>query len=309
MSKSNIRSYFKQLYFETLLGRILIHPFKWVYELYFFNPIQDKKYLQKKYNSIFDSELNLKYPSTLNEKIQWLKLNQRSNLMTLCADKYAVRKYIKRQIGEEYLIELVFCTTNSKDITAENLPNTPFVIKTNHDSGNVFIVRDKRKVDWIYIRKQLTISLRNNYYHDSREWQYKNIKPCIIVEELLQDQDENILSDIKFCCINGRVEVIHVDSNKEVEHLRNNYSRDWQPLELAWPRDKKPGNVTDKPSNLNKLIELAETLAKPFEFVRIDFYVDDEKIYFGEITFHPTSGFGPMEPPKYDEYLGKKLII
>ena len=151
--------------------------------------------------------------------------------------------------------------------------------------------------------------MRKNYYIKTKEWQYKNIKPCIIVEKLLLDENGDIPSDIKFSCINGKVEIIHVDSNKEVAHLRNHYSKEWEPLDFCWPSEYQPNEIISKPNSLDLLISLAENLAKPFPFVRVDFYVNKNKIYFGELTFHPTSGYGTFSDIKYDHYYGKKLKL
>jgi len=299
----------KDFFYDSMLFKGLVYPIKIVYNFYYFNTLKDEAYLKDKYFNVFKSELNISKPKTLNEKIQWLKLYDRSKLHTLCADKYSVREYIRETIGAEYLIPLLYHSADSKTIYPENLPLPPFVIKTNHDSGNVFIVKDIKDHDWVSIRNQLKYSLRYNYYHSSREWQYKNIKPKILIEKMLTDDSGQILSDIKFCCIHGKVEVIHIDSNKEVVHFRNNYSRDWEPMDLEWPNYIKSGPTIDKPSNLGQLIMLAEKLSRPFSFARIDFYVDEDKIYFGEITFHPTSGFGPMSPEHYDSLLGDKLTL
>jgi hypothetical protein len=305
----NTKETIKDFFYDSALLKGLVYPIKVLHDFYYFNKIKDKSYLREKYFNVFKVKLNISDPKTLNEKIQWLKLYDRTSLHTLCADKYTVREYIKNTIGAEYLIPLLSHSTDSKYIRPENLPNPPYVIKTNHDSGNVFIVKDVKKHDWVSIRNQLKYSLRYNYYHSSREWQYKNIEPKILIEKMLTDENGQILNDIKFCCLHGKVEIIHIDSNKEVVHLRSNYSRDWEPLDLSWPNDLKRGPITNKPKNLKKLIELAEQLSQPFKFVRIDFYVDKDKIYFGEITFHPTSGFGPMIPNDYDFQLGEKLNL
>lgn len=253
--------------------------------------------------------LNLGNPTTLNEKLQWLKVNDRRQLLTICADKYEVRNYIKERIGSEYLVPLLAVFENADEITLDKLPEQPFIIKANHTSGTFKIVRDKSELNIEELRKSASTWLRSNYYDNTKEWQYKNIKPLIIVEKLLLDEEGNIPSDIKFSCINGKVEIIHIDSNKEVKHLRNHYDRDWNSLSFRWPKEYEPNKLIDKPDNLNRLISLSELLASSFDFVRVDFYTLNGHIYFGEMTFHPTSGYGKFEPFEYDLKYGELLKL
>jgi hypothetical protein len=140
-------------------------------------------------------KLDLDNPKTLNEKIQWLKIHDRKPLYTICADKYAIRDYISEKFGDKYLIPLVMHTSDVKQLNANNLPNYPFIIKANHDSGNYKIIRDKNNVDWA--KQQLICKswLLNNYFPVDREWQYKNIKPQIVVEKLLIQKDGKIPND------------------------------------------------------------------------------------------------------------------
>ena len=136
--------FLKYIYHNTLLGKLLIY----VYHNTKNRIVPEKLFLELKYKNNFGKKPNLKEPKTLNEKIIWLKLNDRTPLHTQCADKYAVREYVSEKIGEQYLVPLLYQTKNPKDIVADNLPNIPCIIKTNHDSGGVFIVRDKATIEW-----------------------------------------------------------------------------------------------------------------------------------------------------------------
>lgn len=268
--------------------------------------IPDEKYIKYKFKKYFGYELDLKNPRTINEKLQWLKLYDRTSLHTKCADKFEVREYVEKKIGSEYLIPLVFHTFNYKDINAENLPNFPVVAKTNHARG-VCIIRDKNKEDFYQIQKKLKEELKNNFYYRTREWQYKNIKPRIIVEKLLLDENDNIPYDYKFICMNGKVEFIQVDMDRFTEHRKTLYNTNWEKLDFGW--NYPIGDDIEKPKMLHKMVELAEVLSKDFDFVRVDFYTIYEKIYFGELTFHPAGGFGKFTPHKIDLELGKKLHL
>ncbi|HFV0691936.1 TPA: ATP-grasp fold amidoligase family protein, partial [Escherichia coli] len=254
-------------------------------------------------------KLNLQNPQTLNEKLQWMKLNYRKDILTICADKLAVRDYISSTIGDDYLVPLVFSTEEPEDLRRFTFPDYPVIIKANHDSGGYHIVRDKNNLKIDKIITDAKKWLNKNHFLKTKEWQYKNIKPKIIIERLLLDSNGKIPNDIKFSCINGKVEIVHVDSNKEIKHLRNNYTRNFEPLAINWPEEYQRNSYIKMPDNFVKARELAERLAEPFPFVRVDFYLIGDKIYFGELTFHPTSGFGRFQPQYYDYKFGSRLKL
>lgn len=271
--------------------------------------LPDDVYLKMIFKKHLGYELDLKNPKTLNEKLQWLKLNYKNDMLTICADKLAVRDYISRTLGSKYLIPLVYKTTCPDDFLNFQFPDFPFIVKANHNSGGVRIYRDKKDVNISQLVAECKLWLKNSHYQKTKEWQYKNIPPTIIVEKLLLDSSGEIPNDIKFSCFNGKVEMIHIDSNKEIEHLRNNYSKNLTPLYIDWPEGYGRNKYIDIFPQFNEVKSLAEKLAKPFPFVRVDFYVVDGCIYFGELTFHPTSGFGRFSPRYYDYKMGSKLDI
>ncbi|MFC1784120.1 ATP-grasp fold amidoligase family protein [Candidatus Neomarinimicrobiota bacterium] len=256
---------------------------------------------------ILGYELNLDNPKTFNEKIQWLQLNNRIPLKTFCADKYSVRDYIKDKIGEQYLIPLVYHTDNPANIIPENLPGYPFIIKSNHGCGGHIIVKDKSIIDWKRVQKYLKKSLKSNFYYKTKEWQYKDIEPRVLVEKLLLDENSNIPDDYKFNCFNGKVEIISADMNRHIDLKRNVYDKDWNFIDCRLRLEN--GGQVKKPYMLNKMKSLAEALAQDFKYVRVDLYNIDSKIYFGELTFSPAAGFQQFIPEKWDRILGNKLVL
>jgi hypothetical protein len=304
------------LYHKTTLGNIILQ--KVIDGVIFFNDyfVSDKSYIKKQFRNRMGFELNLRNPKSLNEKINWLKLYYRTPLHTQCADKYEVRSYIKNKIGEEYLVPLYFRTESAGDIVALNLPNEPFVIKTNHDSGGVVVVKDKSGLDWELVRNQLKSRLSRNYYRRGKEWQYRDIKPCIIVEKLLSGSNGSLPFDYKLHCFNGKVNMIQVDIGRFSDnHCRNWYNTDWKREPYKWS-SKKGDKYTDpsiheveKPRTLHKMIELSELIARDFPYVRVDWYDVDGQLYFGEITFHHDGGYRPILPREWDYKLGELLIL
>lgn len=271
--------------------------------------LPDSVYLKMIFKKHLGYNLNLKDPKTLNEKLQWLKLNYKEPILTTCTDKVAVRDYISEKIGSDYLIPLLYTTRDVNDLKKYSFPEVPFIVKANHNSGGFKIYKNKNEVDLEELTAQCQLWLKTVYHHKNKEWQYKDIPPTILIEKLLMDENGNIPSDIKFTCINGRVEIVHIDSNKEIVHMRNNYTRDFEPLKVNWPAEYPRNDYISKIENFDNMRELAEKLATPFPFVRVDLYSVQGKIYFGELTFHPTSGFGRFSPPHYDLEMGKKLDL
>ncbi len=289
--------------------RYVFHKFK--------EKLPDALILKYRYKKNMGKPLNLRRPRTLNEKINWLKLYDRTPLHTRCADKYSVRKYIIEKIGESYLVPLYFQTKNPEQILPENIKNFPCIIKTNHDSGGGTIVRGKEDIDWSNVQIKIKKRLTKNYYTNSREWQYKNIEPRIIVEKLLQDRQGNIPFDYKLHCFNGSVRMIQVDLGRGTEnHFRNWYNPQWEREPYKWSSPKGLGKFTDpsddevpKPSTLKEMIRLSKILSAPFDYVRVDWYDVDGKLYFGELTFHHDGGCQPIIPEQWDFNLGEELRI
>jgi len=193
----------KYLYHNTWVGKKIIDFVLEIHQYYRTHYIKEELFLKQQFKKRFGRALDLDNPQTFNEKLQWLKLNDRTALHTICADKYKVRDYVKEKIGEEYLVPLVFETKNPKDIIPENLPDYPVIIKTNHASYGGVIVRDKSQHNWKTVQKTLAKSLRINYYYKSKEWQYKNIERRIVVEKLLTGDSGDIPFDYKMHYFNG----------------------------------------------------------------------------------------------------------
>lgn len=270
----------------------------------------DKFTAKRIYKKTFGIKLNLENPTRLTGKMQWLKLYDRSPLHTICADKIAVREYVAKKIGKEYLVPIFGVYESADELHLESLPSEPFILKTNHDSSGGEIVFEKSELNLSEVQMALRDRLSINYYNVSREWQYKNIYPRILVEQLLVTSKGILPNDYKIHCFNGRAQFIGVDVKTSDSHHRNYYDPSWQPLEFEWPTKKCPrGAEVDRPLLLDKVIKLAEKLSADFCYARIDFYIVDNKIFFGEITFYDTGGFGRFSPSDWDERLGDKLIL
>lgn len=283
----------------------------------------DAPYLRLAYHSRIGKKLNLKDPHTFNEKLQWLKLYDRKPEYTMMVDKYKVREYIADMLGEEYLIPLLGVWDDPDEIDFDALPNQ-FVLKCNHNSGlGMCICTDKSKLDIENVKEELRKGLAQDYYLSGREWSYKDVPRKIICEKYMIDHSSqkmsdnenkknsnNSLNDYKFMCFNGKVLCSFVCSDRfSDDGLKVTFfDRDWNVLQFErhYPKSQTP---ILKPLNYEKMINFSEKLAEGIPFVRIDFYEIDQKLYFGEITFFPGSGFEEFTPDSADEELGSWIKL
>lgn len=267
--------------------------------------ISDKKYIERAYRKKFNKLLNWSKPRTYQEKLQWLKLYQRLDLQTKCADKVAVREFVISTIGKKYLIPQPMVFDKISMLEPQNLPDYPFIIKCNHNSAAYTIVKDKATINWKKERLKFGNLLKQNYYYQSREWQYKNINPKIIIEKLLMDNEGNVPLDYKFYCFNGIPKAIHVSIKRNGVHYVVFYDLNWNKIELKY---KDYSNETpipiEKPAKLSEMAELAQKLSAHYPFARIDFYHNNNEVYFGEITYEPGSGLLHYEPNHYNQLMG-----
>lgn len=283
------------------IRHVLLYFLKKAKICYLFLP--DKTYVKIQYRLICKKRLNLEAPVTFNEKIQWLKLYNRNPHYTNLVDKYYVRVWVKKIIGEQYLIPLLGIWNNVDEIPWGKLPDQ-FVLKCTHDSGGVVICRDKKKLDIDKAKQKLQKALKRNYYYITKEWPYKNVRPRIIGEKYMVDESGEELKDYKCFCFDGRVEMIQVDFDRFICHRRNLYTPDWKFINesILYPND--PDRIIEKPEKLDEMLELASLLSKGVPHVRVDFYVIENDLYFGEMTFYHGSGFEKFSSEAMENRLG-----
>lgn len=271
--------------------------------------VPDLLMIKIQYRIKLKRKLNLKSPSRYSEKLQWYKLNYRTDLMTKCADKYEVRQYIKDKGLESILNKLYGVYDRSQDIKLEDLPDK-FVLKTTNGSGTNFFCTDKKSFDLEKVNKSTNKWLKRNIYAAGREWAYKNIEPQIIVEEFLEDQNNSYegINDYKFLCFDGKVEFIILDVDRQKNHKRNIYDKDWNYLEIETDHVNLEEKIS-KPKGLEQMIEIANILAEDFPCVRVDLYWVNNRVYFGELTFYPWTGYIQFKPDEFDFELGEKFKL
>lgn len=255
--------------------------------------------------------LDLKNPKTFNQKLQWLKLNYFDPVMERCVDKCAFKDYIAEQIGEGYTVPMYGCWDDEADIDFDSLPNK-FVLKSNvqSDGRHIIVVKDKSKLDYDKLKTVMSSWLiRRNTLCASYCRAYYDVQPKILAEEYLEGFDDN-LTDYKFMCFNGKAEMLFVVANRSKKMCVNFYDLDWNllPFTRKYPNTDYP---LPKPKNFDLMLELANKLAAPFPFVRVDFYEsqDGNHVYVGELTFYPGGGYETFQPLEWDYKLGDMIHL
>lgn len=265
----------------------------------------DKLYLYILYRLVFGRSLNLKNPVTFNEKLNWMKLYGRKPVYTRMADKYEVKQFVKELIGEQYVVKNYGVYESWDEIVFEALPNT-FVIKGTHDSGGAYVCKNKLSFNQIKVREKIELNQSHNFYYWYREWPYKNIKPRIIVDELLDDHTGNELRDYKFWCFNG-IPTFMYCTIKGKDVYENFYDMDFKPVMIdhGFPRHQPE---FEKPKNFELMVQLASRLSEGVPFVRVDFFDVEGRVYFGEFTFFDWGGMRPFKCD-WDKKLGELLVL
>lgn len=272
----------------------------------------DLPYRRKKYKKLFGRDLKINNPITLNEKINFRMIFQKNPLFTYMADKLAVRSYVSKAIGGQYLVPLLGVFEKLEYKSFDLLPES-FVMKCNHDSGSTIICHDKSKMNKANIIRHFNRKLKENPYYKNREWQYKNITPKILAEEKIDVYNGKNKSTtpemFRFHCFHGAPYIVEVDFTDETgEEFVNVYDVNWelQPFTISFKNTSYP---IEKPMLFEKMINLSEILSTDFDYCRIDLMLAEDRIYFSEITFTPESGQLKISPLEWDAHLGKKWIL
>ncbi|ALC92666.1 carbonic anhydrase [Bacillus sp. FJAT-18017] len=254
-------------------------------------------------------KLNLKNPQRFTEKLQWYKLYYRIPLMTQCADKYKVREYIKSKGLSNTLNKLYAVHDSLDEINLTSLPEK-FVIKTTNGSGTNFFCRDKSKFSLEDVKSSLSDWVKRDIYSAGREWSYKDVAPKVIVEELLEDKKNQFdgINDYKFLCFNGKAKYIVLDVDRHIEHKRNIYDIDWNFINVSTDHPNISESIP-KPEGFEEMLAIANQLAADFPFVRVDLYWVNGKVYFGELTFYPWTGYVQFNPDEFDFILGNQFDL
>jgi hypothetical protein len=274
---------------------------------FFRHVLTDKSYAKIRYKLERGIFPDLENPERLTEKIQLLKLKDRNPRRKLVADRIRLRQYLSEKNLSQHVIPVLGVYDNFTRHNWQSLP-TQFVLKANHGCGFVKVIRDKSSEKFEDIKKLTREWQSEDYSALGREWVYRDLQRSIIAEELLLDESGKIPRDYKFTCIHGRVEFAQMDIGRFDDQKRNLYDRDFNQLNVKLLYPQFEGEI-EQPEQWDAAVELAEKLASDFDFIRVDLYIVNNKIYVGEITNFPGSGFIGFEPDEFDKEMGRKLTL
>lgn len=280
---------------------------RYFYYKYFY--FSDEKLVKKQFRGKLRRKVNLENPVKYNDKLQWLKLNWYDPLATICADKYEVRHFVEERIGKQYLNELYAVYDSIDDVKIKELPES-FVLKATHGTGDNIICDNKMEVDWDSVFKMMKKWLKRNIYWSTREWVYKDIKPRIICEKNLSDENNKPPYDYKIFCFNGEPKLIQIDIDRFSDHKQAFYDTSWNLLNIQIGSvNNYKGIKIKKPNTLEKMLELSSVLSNDFPHVRVDFYNLKDRIVFGELTFFHQNGLAKFNPPDFERKMGSWLKL
>lgn len=278
----------------VLLKRRLLH--RW----------EGEHILRETYRQYQGKELDYEHPGTFTAKLfrRMIHVHRHRNAtFTRLADKFLVREHVAERIGERYLIKLLWQGTDPRQIPFDTLPDR-CVIKTNHGSGGNIICQ--RPADPEAILKELRKWMREDHYLANREYHYYHIRRRIIIEDFIDDRMPDGPLDYRFWCFHGKPEVIQVDNHRH--SINPFYDTQWNLLPVRYRKQVADADIP-KPANFDEMLSLAERLSAEFDFVRVDLYNVQGRIYFGELTFTPVAGQFTFDPPEFDLELGRKWTL
>lgn len=286
---------------------------KIIYRIMYHTPRlwSDRVYLTSQMMAYIGKMPHFDNPKTFQEKVQWLKLYDRKPIYTKMVDKYEAKDFISKKVGAKYLIPTIALYDSVSDINYSALPDS-FVIKTTHDSGTVVLCPDKKSFDFVSANRILNRGLKRNYFYSEREWPYKDVKPRIIVEELIGNGERDLM-DYKFFCFNGKPQLMFIVSNRRLPggHKADFFDMEGKHLNL-WQKGFENNPQTPKlpPHEIfEEMKSMAAVLSEGVPLLRVDMYYLNGKIYVGELTFSDSGGYALFVPDEYNSIFGDWIEI
>ena len=270
----------------------------------------DEKVLRFIYWFSLGKKLNTQDPVTYTEKMQWLKLNDRKDIYTAMVDKSTAKDFISDRIGKAHVIPTLGIWAHFSEVDFDKLPDS-FVLKCTHDSGSCVICKSKQSFDKEKYSAYFEERLHRNYYFNYREWPYKNIQPRIVAEPYMHDASgtgAEDLTDYKFFCFNGEPKFMYITQEKSKLPYVDIFDMEFNRLPFSLG-DPASDSVISRPTHFEEMRDMAVKLSAGIPHLRVDFYVVDDIVYVGELTFFHSAGFPKIEPPEWDEIIGSWLNL
>lgn len=286
---------------------------RWKFSRVISKMLPDKLYLSIKYRNRMGYWMDWGNPRTFCEKIQVLKLRSKYHPeYTKMVDKVDAKEFVASIIGSEYIIPTLGVWDRVEEIDFDNLPGD-YILKCAHDSSKGVVIKEGDIIDKPALKKRMEYYQERTYFTQNREYPYKNVPHRLIAEKFLVNGEDEELMDYKFYCFNGSARFVQIIADRSTKETIDFYDRDWghQPFCGLNPKAVNAEKKHKAPSNYKEMFELADRLSTAINtpFVRIDLYNVNGRIYFGEITFFPSSGIGCIRPKEWDLKLGQMLHL
>ena len=250
------------------------------------------------FRQVTGRELDLDGLPQVADKLVWKKLHDRNPLLPLVADKYRMRRYVQAVLGREaaeaFLVPLRHATDDPSTIPFDALADA-YIIRVNHASRRNIMVRDPRRANRSQIVAQCRSWLNRPYGLKLHEWAYQPIERKVVVETLLLDDDGNLPSDYKFYVIHGKCRLIMAVYGRHTKTHYGYYLPDWEPVEVEGQHGLLASRQA-RPERLDEMLRMGEALGKHFDFIRVDCYLVQGRIYVGELTNYPEAGYINWQP-------------
>ena len=273
--------------------------------------VPDKAMIKIQYRIKTGHKLDLSNPKRYTEKIQWYKLNYRTNTMKICADKYTVRQYLKEKGYGGILNPLYAVYDTPDDVDFDSLPDQ-FALKCSVGSGLNYFVTDKKNENFAHLRSMMKAWYKDDSFVYGREWCYKDCKPRILAERLIPRDKTNDLPDYKFFCFQGKVFCLYTMIDYTDHHEQGKlgfFDRNFKQMPYFRLDFKPITEPVTKPKCFDEMIRIAEGLAVDFPHVRVDLYDDNGAVVFGELTFYNACGYTKFSPDDFDDIMGEQFIL
>lgn len=271
--------------------------------------VSDNKFNQRLHKKILGYYPNLDFPQTFSEKLLYLKEHYRNKLQQMCSDKYLVNKYLEECGCEEIKRPIIAVYEHVKDVNLDELPER-FFVRCNHMSGFNYVY-DKNNPDCKNVWKMLNVCMHHSWYVNQREWNYKGIKPLIICEKLLIDEEGEMPLDYKFYCFSGEPKYFMVSKGEYEHNVRNHkFDMEGNSIDHFFKKEASlPLSEVEQPANYYQMVNYVKKLCKPFPHVRVDLYSVGGKIYFGELTFYSNGGVVSVYDSSFDKTIGSWIDL
>ena len=269
--------------------------------------MSEKFWLEAIYLKWTGLHLDLRHPMTFNEKIQWMKLYDRNPLYTQLVDKNLVKEWVADKIGKQYVIPTLAVYSSEEEIDFDKLPNQ-FVLKCNHDSGSVIVCRNKEQIDKDEVKRHFRERLAYDCSAVCGEWAYRNVPRMIIAEQFMEDKSGEALMDYKWFCFNGIPKIMYMCRDKGEHPTTDFFDMEFNRLPIRI-QDPPSEVCPDKPVLFDEMKRLAGVLSKGLPEVRVDFYVVNGQIYFGEMTFYHLGGMTQIKPYEWNVKMGEMIHL